>query len=382
MTIDTPTADDLAQLTSHRHPASISLYVPSGWAGSQTSRPPIGHDTEAARTRLKSAVDAAIGELETGEASRADRDAIATALAGLDRDREFWATRARSIAVFASPEGVRAFRLRNELQRHSATGDRFDVGPLVRSTTFAHRGYVLALAVGDVRLLALDSDDTVTHVELDTLPDDAADALEHATTGGRFDRHRAAGTLGPKAGQRKYADTVQDAVLTAIGDDPAPLVLAAASDLEPAYRDINTHPTLLDASIDANPGSLGDDDLAARARDILDDHYRAKTAAWNEHFGTQRAHGRASSQLSDIARAAAMGLVDTLVFDFETAAEGTIDEGGQVTITDEPGPAAYGLADELAARVLRTGGTVRAVRRDDLPDHDSALAATFRGTPT
>jgi len=36
------------------------------------------------------------------------------------------------------------------------------------------------------------------------------------------------------------------------------------------------------------------------------------------------------------------------------------------------------LVDEIAARVLRTGGTVKAVRSDDLPD-DSPVAATFRG---
>ena len=379
MTIDTITTADLAALTSHRHPASASLYVPSSWAGSQTSRPPIGHDTEAARTKLKSATDAALAELETGGIHRTDREAIAERIERLARDRNFWSTHARSIAVFVAPDELRAFRLRNELPRHSATGDRFDVGPLVRATTFSHRGYVLALTVGDVRLLALDSNDTVTGVELTTLPDDAADALEHTTTGGRFDRHRAAGTLGPKAGQRKYCDIVQDAVLEAIGDDTAPLVLAAAPDLAPVYREINSYRQLLDDGIDANPASLSDDDLAARARRILEDHYRASIQEWNEEFGTLRAHGRASSQWSDIARAATAGLVDTLVLDFESMLEGTIDEAGSITIADEPGPGTYGLADEIAARVLRTGGTVRAVRSDDLPD-DNPIAATFRGT--
>lgn len=378
MTIDTITAEDLAALTSHRHPASVSLYVPSSWAGSQTSRPPIGHDTEAARTKLKSGTDAALGELETVGISHADRTAIADAVERLGRDRDFWSTHARSIAVFASPEGLRAFRLRNELPRHSATGDRYDVGPLVRATTFSHRGYALAHTVGEVRFLALDSNDTVSAVDLD-IPDDAADALEHTTTGGRFDRHRAAGTLGPKVGQRNYSSTVQDAVLKAIGDDTAPLVLAAASDLAPAYREVNTYKALLDTGVDANPASLSDEELASRARALLEEHYRSKIEEWNEEFGTLRAHGRASSQWSDIARAATAGLVDTLVFDFENTLEGTIDEAGSITIADEPGPATYGLADEIAARVLRTGGTVRAVRRGDLPD-ENPIAATFRGT--
>src|SRR5690606_23825365 len=124
----------------------------------------------------------------------------------------------------------------------------------------------------------------------------------------------------------------------AIGDDTAPLVLAAAPDLAPVYREINSYRQLLDDGIDANPASLSDDDLAARARRILEDHYRASIQEWNEEFGTLRAHGRASSQWSDIARAATAGLVDTLVLDFESMLEGTIDEAGSITIADEPGP--------------------------------------------
>ena len=53
-------------------------------------------------------------------------------------------------------------------------------------------------------------------------------------------------------------------------------------------------------------------------------------------------------------------------------------QGGTITIAREPGPTTYGLVDETAVRVLRTGGTVKAVRREDLPD-DSPVAATFRG---
>lgn len=383
MSIDIPTTDDLSTLTGHRHDASVSFYVPSGWSGSQggsdSGRPPIAHDTEAARIALRSAANDALAELAEAGVSSADRNAISDALEALDGSRSFWGTHARSVAVFVSPDGLQAFRLRNELPQHTAIGDRFDVGPLVRATTFDHNGFVLALTVGEVRLLSLSSDTSSEEIELTALPADAADALEHATTGGRFDRHRAAGTLGPKVGQRNYCSIVQDAVLEAIGESTAPLVLAAASDLEPAYREINTHPALLDEGIEANPASLNGDELAQRARVVLDEHYRATLADWRETFGSLQAHGRASSQLSDIARAATAGLVDTLLFDFEWTAEGVIDDAGAVTMADEPSASTYGLVDELAARVLRTGGTVRAVRRDDLPD-DSAVAATFRAS--
>lgn len=374
MTIDVVSAADLAELTQHRHPASVSLYAASGGAG----RSRVAHDPEAAQVALRSAANAALTQLAEAGVARTDRDAIGSAIEALERDRAFWGTQARTVAVFAAPGTVRAFRLRNELPQRSGVGDRFDVGPLVRATTFGHRGYVLALTVGDVRLLALEADATSSTLDLG-IPDDAADVFDTATNGGRLDRHSADGALGPKVEQRRYCAIVQDAVLAAIGDARDPLVLAAAADLGPAYREVNTYPGLLEHGIDANPASLDQDELARRGRAVLEEHGEAELSAWREQFGTLETNGRASAQLSDVARAASTGLVDTLLFDLEADGEGTIDEAGTIAFADEPGPTTYAIVDEIAARVLRMGGTARAVRRGDLPS-DSPVAATFRGT--
>ncbi|EPR75499.1 hypothetical protein ADILRU_2042 [Leifsonia rubra CMS 76R] len=375
MSIDIPSSKDLSELSQRRNAGSISLYVASGTAG---DRPPIGRDTEAARLALRSAASNALAELDTTGIEKAQRDAISESLESLERDRNLWSTPARTIAVFASPEFTRAFRLRNELPSHSAVGDRFDVGPLLRATTFGHSGYVLAITEGDVRLLFLGSDASSEQIALPTLPDDVAMTLETTETDGRFDRRRADGALGPKIEQRRYCSVVQDAVLDVMGDSGLPLILSAASDLEPAYREANSYRDLLEHGIDANPSSLSLEELEKRGRSVLENHSEGELAAWRENFGTMRANGLASSQLSDVARAATSGLVDTLLFDLASTQEGSIDESGSVTLAREPGPTTYGLIDEIAVRVLRTGGAVKAVRRDDLPD-DRPVAATFRG---
>lgn len=380
MSIDIPSTEDFAELTGHRHPGCVSIYVASTWSRTGAARTSIVHDTEAARTALRSAANEALGQLADVDLDRAARDRISAAVAALDRDRDFWLTQARTAAVFVSPELTRTFRLMNELPQHTAVGDRFDVGPLVRATTFAHDGYVLALTEGDVRLVHLTPDATSQRIDLPTLPADAAEALTRTATGGRADRRRADGALGPKVEQRRYCSIVQDAVLEAIGRADVPLVLAASADLDPAYREINTHRGLLERGIDANPSSLSLDDLETRGRAVLEEHFAAELAAWRRDFGTLRSNGRASSQLSDVARAATAGQVDTLLFDLEWNVEGQIDEAGALTVADDPGPATYGLLDEVAVRTLRHGGTVKAVRRADLPD-DTPVAATFRFTP-
>lgn len=377
MSIDIPSSEDLTELSQQRNAGSVSLYIGSGTGD---ARPPIVHDTEAARLALRSTLTDALSELETVGVSREDRDDISAGVEALERDREFWGTQARTIAVFASPGHIRAFRLRNELPTHRAVGDRYDLGPLLRSTTFGHSGYVLAVTEGDVRLLFLGSDASSTPVELPDLPEAIAESLNKTIESGRFDRRSADGTLGPKVEQRAYCSAVQDLVLNVIGDTGLPLVLSAAADLEPAYREVNAYRGLLDDGIDANPTSLSLDELEKRGRAILARHSGSELATWRENFGSLRANGLASSQLSDVAHAATAGLVDTLLFDLSSTEEGSIDEGGVVTIADEPGPTTYGLVDEIAVRVLRLGGTVKAVRREDLPD-DKPVAATFRGTP-
>ncbi|WP_347754338.1 hypothetical protein [Agrococcus sp. ProA11] len=374
MTIDIPSSSDIVDLSEHRATSSVSIYLASGTG---TERQPFSVDSEAARLALRSAATSAMAELRELGVDRQERDAIEEAVRALDRDRELWSTQARSLAVFLAPGVVRTFRLMNELPSHTAVGDRFDIGPLLRATSFEHSGYVLAITEGDVRLVFLGPDASSEEKALPALPDDVAENLERTTTGGRFDRVRAQGALGPKIEQRTYASAVQDAVLDVIGDSRLPLVLCAAHDLEPAYREVNTYSGLLEHGIDANPSSLSTQELESRARGILEQHRDDELAAWRERFGTLRADGRASAQLSDIARAAASGLVDTLLFDLESTDEGTIDEWGAITLADAPGPTTYGLLDELAARVLRGGGTVKAVRRADLPDGSQA-AATFR----
>ena len=377
MNIDVPTPAMLAELAKHRHSPSASLYVPSAPAAGE-GRAPLAFDTDAARTALRSLTGRVREELAALGAPAEAVEALLSALKSLEQDREFWSSRARTVAVFASPDGLRAFRLMNELPAHASVGDRFDLGPLLRAATFPHDGYALAVTAGEARLIALESDSSHHAVPLD-LPEDAGEQILSPTIeSGRFDRRGADGALGPKREQTRYCAVVQEAALAqiaALGDRP--LVLTASDDLATAYREVNSYPGLLADGIDGNPSSWSDEEIAARAREILERHYAARIADWRERFGDLRARNQASAQLSDVASAVAAGLVDTLCYDLEDRQEGAIDEFGITALAAEPGPETYAIVDELAARVLRTGGTVYAVRRDELPE-DSPVAATFR----
>ncbi len=370
MRLTLPTANDLAELTKHRDDASVSIYLPSS---------PRPDQVEAVQLALKSAVTEAEAQLkEIGIPWQAIAE-IAKAANDLESDREFWRYQAHALAVFVAPGTLTAFRVANSLESYLAVGDRFDIGPLLRSVTFPNRGYVLSIAEDDIRLLELSADEPPITVELE-LPPELDGVLEIAAHDGRFDQRRADGATGQKIEQQRFCRLIQDAVLDQIGDETLPLILAATRDLEPAYRAINTYSGLLETGIEAHPSSLTVDDLNARARTILDEHYAQELADWREQFGTQRSNGLATSQLSEVARAATAAAVDELLFDMDSTLEGIIDDAGVVHEVSEPDAEHYGIVDEIAARVLRSGGTVRAVRAGDLPD-DTPVAASLRFAP-
>jgi hypothetical protein len=85
--------------------------------------------------------------------------------------------------------------------------------------------------------------------------------------------------------------------------------------------------------------------------------------------------GRASDDLAEIARAATFGAVDTAFLDIDVTVPGFVDEeSGALTLDDADDAANYGVADEIARRVMLAGGKVLAVRSDDVPGSGSVAA--------
>lgn len=366
-----PTNNDLSELIRHRDEASVSIYLESS---------PLPREIEKIRISLKNHVSDAERQLtELGvdiRQMRATLDPVRALQEDLPADHDFWMHQARSLAIFAAPGTMRVFKLPNRLSELVAVGDRFDVGPLLRGISFKHEGYVVTVSEGGNHLYELVPGSHPRELPLDGLPADLHKVLEYAENYGQMDMPRPQGSTGERIELQRYCRLVQDEVLKHLPEQGSPLILAASHNFAPAYRAINTHRGLLDEGIDVNPEALSPSELEDRARRILDDHYKQDLSEWRERFGTERSNGRATSRLKDVAYAATAAAVAELLFNMDDTSEGTIDEQG-VVHTAEPGPETYGLVDEIAARVLVAGGTVRAVRNEDLID-GSPVAAVLR----
>jgi hypothetical protein len=362
---DIPTRSQVEGLLESRHPASVSIYVPTD---------PVSNG-QAERTELGNLAAEAERQLVEADFPKAEVAAVADLLADLHEDSEFWRFQARTLAVFATPDTAVTFRLPNRLQPAVEVSDRFHVKPLLRTLTFPQVALVLALAQGAVRVIEVAPDVEPGPVEVPDLPTDVASSVGKASIRDRAPVGRLQGSEGQKVRMRQYARGVDHALRPLLGGHGVPLILAAAEPLDSIYRSVSTYPHLAGTSIAGNPEAKSDAELADAARGVLDELNAATLQHVQELYRRREPESRAASDLVVIARAATFGAVDTILVDIDQTVPGNVDEEtGAVELDDADDAVNYGVVDEIVRRVWQTGGTVLAVRREDVPDGGPAAA--------
>jgi hypothetical protein len=367
--LDIPTNADLIDLAGARNDISVSIFLPTT---------PVSIETGADRILLKNLAKEAIDQLEAAGADKRRVRALAEELDDLVDDDEFWRFQAHGLAIYATPDNLRSFRVPNALVPIVEVSDRFHLKPLLRSITFCNVGFVLALAEGSVRLVEVSADLPASEVSVAGLPKDIASSVGKASIADRSHSGRLVGAEGQKVLKRQYARKIDGALRTLLSGRDVPLVLASVESLGAIYRSVNTYPHLAAQGIEGNPERQTDAELAAAARVVLDKLYSEQVAEWTALFARRGNEGRATTDIGQAARAATFGAVHSMLVDMDQVVHGTVDDtDGAVTFADAPSATTYGVVDEIARRVLQSGGQVLAVRKGDIPD-GKALAVVLR----
>lgn len=355
--IDLPTSDDIDHIASFRGGACLSIYL---------ATTPLSRESTQTRTELSNAVRDALHDLEGQGHPKAELEAIRSHSDELVDDDEFWPHLSNSLAVFISVDSIRTFRLPNHLESITSVSDRFFIKPLLRAVAFPQAGFVLAVSQNAVRLVEITPDSPAFDVTVANLPKDAASLAGKSSLGDRSHSGRLHGSEGLKVRLHQYSRAIDRALRPVLTGQKLPLILAAAEPLASIYRSVNTYSALAAATIEGNPETLSDGDLAAAARTVLDGIYAAELDSVRATFEERSSQGRAATDLSDLARAATFGAIDTLIVDIDGKVSGTIDEqSGALKLTDDP--QSYGVVDEIARRALASGARVIAVRSEDVP---------------
>jgi hypothetical protein len=367
--VDIPSRAELMALAAHREPGCVSIFL-------RTT--PLTQDAQADRIALKNHVGEALGLAEQAGLARRPLTALAEQLHDLVDDDAFWRFQAHSLAVFATPERLRTWRVPNAFEPLVAVSDRFHLKPLLRTIAFPQAAHVLALAAGGVRLLEISADLPVTVRKVEGMPEDAASAVGKASIKDRSHSQRIVGSEGEKVRLRQYARQVDAALRNVLAGSELPLILAASETLGAIFRSVNSYPHLAPLGLVDSPETWTDAQLGERARRVLDALYAQELADWRDRFATRAGQGRATTDVAQAARAAIAGAIDSLLVDIDVMVPGTLDEAtGAITLAAEADGRHYGVIDAIAAHVLNTGGRVLGVRRADLPA-EQPLAAILR----
>ena len=368
---DIPTRAEVDRLLEHRAPWSVSIYLPTD--------PASNGDPE--RIELKTLVAQASSQLrQVGAGIRVIRQ-FEDEIGYLQYDEGFWRYQARSLATFVARNRLVTFRLPNRLLSQVEVSDRFHLRPLLRTLTFPHIAFLLALAQGSVRVVEVTPDLDPARIDVDDLPSDVAGAVGKSSIADRAPTRRIQGSEGQKVRMRQYAREVDRALRPLLNGLEVPLILAATDPIDSIYRSVNTYPHLLAQGISGSPETVSDRELAARTRTVLDDFYAAQLRDVQELYGQRSADGRALSDVAEVARAASFGAVETLLVDIDAAVPGSVDdETGAIAFAPVASGDVHDVTDEIARRAWLSGARVLAVRRGDIPGR-GALAAILRYTP-
>jgi hypothetical protein len=364
--IDIPSQNDVKRLMAVRAAACASIYLPTS---------PLPTEANANRIEFKTLGSTVTERLNASGSDKHVVNAIHEGLAELDDDEPFWLHQARSLAVFATPDSVRTFRLPNNLTELVEVSDRFLVKPLLRAVTFPQAAYVLALSVNSARLLAISPEGDPVEIQVPDMPKDAVTAVGLDSLKDNDPTSRTQGDAGRKLRLKQYAHQVDRALRRAIGSSDLPLIVAATQPLESIFRATSHYPRLAPTNIEGNPDERSDAQLAEAARKVLDVVYAEKINHLKETYELRAGHDRATTDLTRIAKAATFGAVDTLLVDIDVSIDGSVDvETGQLQIDESDTVSNYGVVDEIAKRVIESGGRVLAVRKDQVPEGADAAA--------
>ncbi|MDO5711723.1 MAG: hypothetical protein Q4P32_08320 [Micrococcales bacterium] len=358
MHLDIPTLPDIQRLAEWSASNSVSIFL-------RTDVATPGYEDNMARARA--AARTAVDRLKE-TTDRRTWEKVQEHLESLLEDNEFWAHTGRSVAIFATPDSIVEYRLPNGLNDYVSVGDRFTFTPLLRALTFPQAAFVLALAQNGVRLIEVSPQRDAVEVALPELPDSAEQAIGLRSIGGRSAYGRIQGDEGRKVRLTQYARGIDHALRPFLNGQSLPLIVAAPEPLASIFRNLTGYGQVADHTLRGNPEQATPAELAEEAREVLDEIYAQEVEKLRETFRQRRESGRASTDLSDLARAAAFGAIGTLAIDMDAKIAGSIGDGGKLELAT-PG---NDVLEDLARRALAGGARVLALRAADMPEDVSA----------
>ena len=363
---------------------AVSIYLPTH---------PAGREVRQDAIRLRNLLSAA-GQRLAAEPRGADRKGLLEPARRLIDDEEFWRYQEEGLGIFLAPGFARIHKLPIAVPERLAFGRHFSIRPLLPLLDDDASFWLLAIT-GRRTWLFRGSRWTLREAPGLDLPEGIAEVRNESVY---QEAHNAAPTGRPQRGPAGLAKAqvfgdapeevrkalllellhrIAGAVEPVVRRQPAPVVLAAAPEIQGNFREIARWKALLSEGIGDNPDALPPAELRRKAWVLLGprrDRQRAE-ALQRLHSLLGTGDAKATTKPEAIVEAARHGRVERLFLGGAEPLWGRIDE--QTDRIEAHGEAAEGDADLLdyaALMTLRQGGGVSLLDREELPPAGPAAA--------
>ncbi len=377
------TARDLRELTEMEGGSLVTITMPAAATGA---------DYDGDRIRFKNLLAEAEDELSSRGLRRRELDPLLEPARELEGERPYWKALTGGLALYLAPGHFRRYRLPFGPEAEVHVGERFETGPLVRLLARERRCLLLALGLGDNRLLEVTPYD-ITELPAAELPEGMSETLRydvferhlqgHATswarTGARMTFHGHDSEKETRREKvRRYVEEVASGLSKMLAGERVPLVVAALPYILSVFERACDYPRLSPENIPVDPGHMRMGELHERAGGPLRRMAESDLRRTLESYGNAAASGRATGDVEEVVRASLEGGVETLLLSPGPGPVGDVDmEAGTINARPPAGPGDTDLADLAAEQTVLKGGSVLEVPIDRMPNR-SRMAALLR----
>lgn len=359
-----PSVDNLVRLTVGGRDC-VTIYQPILPAEVVPApKPYLAH--RRLHNELDAAMTTAVNRLVGRGAGHDTHWAVRQRFAQLTRDASF---EGQAVALFLSAESATGFALPDRIEASVRVGDHFDLGPLLRAVTMARHVYGVTLTEHDWGLWEATGGEPARRLAGESR-DDAFSALDPRVAAFKLYRlvtDSPAYFLARSAFLERAMQRVRE-LLAALDAAGSGLVVLFPDDdivsgLSPGRL---TEDARLGRPIEVvhgdsealTPGRIGQT-LRRHGRRFVQQELSGRIA----RLRAEHAEGYPSTDLPEIAVAAAAGRVRTFVYDSTAARYGAVDRG---TGRFEPDQWGYDILARIAIDVLAGGGEAYAVTPDEI----------------
>lgn len=371
---DTQTFQRLRPLLADHPPPCVSLYLPT-----YRSFPDSQQNLVMYRNALR--------ELKARLESIGYSDLSAEILDPFERllvDRDFWTHPRDGIAIFGAPQFFHVEKVQRPVPEAVVVNNHLYINPLVRIFQSDDSYQILALDRKSVKLYQGNRYVLDEVVMAPSVPRTIDEALGPNVTQQGIERMGVQGVHGHGSKKDETGIDIErffrvvDRAIHDAHSKPSelPLILAALPEYHTHFRAVSHNLFLLDEGINGNADAMSLDTLRQEAWKLMGPRYHQRLQQIIDMYHAAKARTLATDDLTHAVEFANDGRIGTLLIEADQRIPGHI-EGGMPRYAAVSDAQAGDILDDLAERVLKTGGQVIVAPRASMPT-GTGLAAIFR----